>query len=51
MSELTDFRKAKDEFFKENYQSPLDNQEKATFTGLKYFPENPALRFDLELEK
>ncbi len=51
MTELTDFRKAKDAFFKDNYQSPLDSQEKATFTGLKYFPENPAMRFDLELEK
>jgi uncharacterized protein len=51
MSELTDFRKSKDLFFKENYQSPLDNQEKKTFSGLKYYPENPALRFDLPLEK
>lgn len=51
MSELTEFRKAKDAFFKEKYQSPLDNQEKAAFIGLKYFPENPALRFDLDLEK
>jgi len=51
MTELTDFRKAKDEFFKEHYQSPLDAQEKAAFSGLKYYPENPALVFDLELEK
>lgn len=51
MSDLTDFRKAKDAFFKEHYQSPLDTQEKAAFTGLKYFPENLDLRFDLELKK
>ena len=51
MSELTEFRKAKDLFFKEDHQSPLDNQEKKTFSGLKYYPENPALRFDLVLEK
>jgi uncharacterized protein (DUF1684 family) len=51
MSELTEFRKAKDHFFKENYQSPLDGQEKKTFNGLKYYPENPDLRFDLPLEK
>ena len=51
MSELTDFRKAKDAFFKTNSQSPLNSQEKATFKGLKYFPENPDLRFDLALEK
>ncbi len=51
MSALTDFRKAKDDFFKNNYQSPLEAGQKSTFEGLKYFPENPALRFDLELEK
>ncbi len=51
MSKLTEFRKAKDLFFKNEAQSPLDNQEKKTFTGLKYFPENPDLRFDLSLEK
>lgn len=51
MSELTDFRKAKDAFFKEDYQSPLEPQERSTFTGLNYFPENPDLIFDLDLEK
>ncbi len=51
MSELDDFRKMKDSFFKENYQSPLEGTQKRDFTGLKYFPENPALCFDLDLEK
>jgi uncharacterized protein len=51
MSELADFRKMKDTFFKENYQSPLDQVERASFTGLKYYPENPELCFDLALEK
>ena len=51
MSELTEFRKNKDAFFKDHYQSPLDSQEKKSFTGLKYFPENPALRLDLDMEK
>ncbi len=51
MSELTDFRKMKDTFFKDNYQSPLEKEQKKDFSGLKYFPENPLLRFDLQLEK
>jgi uncharacterized protein (DUF1684 family) len=51
MSELTDFRKTKDDFFKSDPQSPLDGQQKRTFTGLNYYPENRDLRFDLTLEK
>lgn len=51
MSELTDFRKAKDEFFKTDRQSPVDFSEQKNFTGLKYYPENPSLRFDLAIEK
>ena len=51
MSELTDFRKTKDTFFKEDHQSPLDSREKKDFSGLHYYPENPDLRFDLALEK
>ena len=51
MSELTDFRKTKDDFFKNDHQSPFDGQQKKTFNGLHYYPENPALRFDIPLEK
>jgi uncharacterized protein len=51
MSELTDFRQAKDDFFKSDHQSPLDFSEQKTFGGLKYYPENPNLRFDLSLER
>ena len=51
MSELTDFHKAKDDFFKHDPQSPLSQAQKSTFTGLKYYPENEQLRFDLLLEK
>jgi uncharacterized protein len=50
MSELTDFRTAKDDFFRTGPQSPLDRQQQKTFTGLNYYPENPDLRFDLALE-
>lgn len=50
MSELEEFRKMKDDFFKTHSQSPLTAAQKKTFTGLNYFPENDALRFTLELE-
>ena len=51
MSALSDFRKAKDDFFKKDHQSPFDRVQQKTFAGLNYFPENPDLRFDLVLEK
>jgi uncharacterized protein (DUF1684 family) len=51
MSELTDFRKTKGDFFKNDHQSPFDSQQKKTFNGLHYYPENPALCFDIPLEK
>ncbi len=50
MSELEEFRKMKDDFFKNDAQSPLTREQKKQFTGLNYFPENEALRFVLELE-
>lgn len=48
MSALDDARREKDEFFKTDRYSPLTPEQKQTFTGLSYFPENPAL--DLEVE-
>ncbi len=51
MSELTEFRKAKDDFFKKHPQSPLTEEQKEAFQGLNYFPENPALRLELVLER
>jgi uncharacterized protein (DUF1684 family) len=51
MSELVEFRQAKDEFFKTDPQSPLTPEQKKRFRGLSYFPENAALRFDLPLER
>lgn len=47
MPELSDFRKHKDDFFRESSQSPLSPQQQAEFDGLRYFPENPSL--DLEV--
>ncbi len=51
MSELADFRKAKDNFFKTSSQPPLTAAQKKEFKGLNYYPENPALRFELSLER
>ena len=51
MSELTEFRQAKDEFFKKGFQSPLTDEQKKDFHGLNYFPENAALRLRLPLER
>jgi len=51
MTDLSDFRNDKDEFFRTDPQSPLDRGQQETFTGLNYYPENPDLRFDLRLEK
>src|SRR6187399_2597444 len=51
MPELEEFRKRKDEFFGSHPQSPLSEEHKKVFTGLNYFPENEALRFELEMER
>ncbi|MCL4488986.1 MAG: DUF1684 domain-containing protein [Chloroflexi bacterium] len=51
MSEIAEFRKAKDQFFKTSAQSPLAPEQKRDFAGLNYFDENPALRFELPLER
>jgi uncharacterized protein (DUF1684 family) len=51
MSDLAQFRAGKDEFFK-HYpfpQAPLEPEQQAAFTGLSYYPENPALRLEVEV--
>jgi hypothetical protein len=50
MSDLQVFRKQKDEFFAIHPQSPLRRDQKHSFQGLNYFPENPALRLDVPVE-
>ncbi|SRR5581483_1050675 len=51
MTELETFRAEKDEFFKNSPQSPLTREQKRAFTGLNYFPENPALRLEVKAEE
>lgn len=49
-TELEDFRLDKDAFFKTHPQSPLTPAQQRAFKGLSYFPEAPALRFEIEVE-
>ena len=51
MESLAEFRKRKDEVFKIDHESPIPTEELLSFSGLKYYPENPALRFEIPLEK
>ncbi|NJO81765.1 MAG: DUF1684 domain-containing protein [Blastochloris sp.] len=49
-SDLAAFRARKNQFFAHDRQSPLTPDQQRMFTGLRYFPENPALRFELPIE-
>jgi uncharacterized protein (DUF1684 family) len=51
MSELESFRADKDRFFATDPQSPLAPDQERDFDGLKYFPENPALRLVVTVEE
>lgn len=51
MSEIGDFRKAKDQYFGGDQDSPLTSEQRKRFSGLRYFPENPKLRFVLSVEE
>ena len=51
MSQLSNFRKQKDQFFAKDPHSPLSQEQKADFTGLNYFPENPDLRLVTEIKR
>jgi uncharacterized protein (DUF1684 family) len=50
MSAIDDFRNAKDEFFRNDPHSPLTQDQRAAFKGLRYFPENPSLDLVVDLE-
>ena len=51
MSELTEFRESKDEFFANDQNSPLTPQQREHFRSLEYYPENPGFRFEVVLEE
>ena len=50
MSELDNFRAEKNGFFERHPQSPLIAEQKQDFKGLNYFPENDALRLNVQVE-
>lgn len=49
MTELEQFRAAKDDFFASHPHSPLTALQKQTFEGLRYFDENPRLQFEVKV--
>src|SRR5512139_2785923 len=51
MNTLQTFRLEKDAFLVNNPHSPLTRQQRKDFRGLAYFPENPALRLEVEVER
>lgn len=52
MSEDLDrVRQMKDAFFARSPESPLTAEQRASFAGLRYFPTDPALRFEVTLER
>lgn len=51
MTELAKFRAQKDHFFATDAHSPLTKEQKRSFRGLHYFPEQPALRLAATIEE
>jgi len=50
-TELEQFRADKDEFYKEDHQSPLTPAQQRSFKGLAYFPENTALVIEAKIDR
>ena len=50
MSELEEFRRAKDEFFRDDPRSPLTSDQRAAFTRLSYYPDDSGLRIETQLD-
>lgn len=51
MTGLDRFRKEKDDFYRTHPQSPLTAEQKRGFRGLRYFPEDPGLVLDVDVEE
>ena len=50
MSEVSEYREAKDAFFRDDPGSPLTAEQRKAFQGLRYYPEDPALALRLRPE-
>ena len=48
MSEITEFRHSKDQFFAQDHHAPLTHEQQGDFIGLNYYDENDSLRFEIE---
>ena len=48
---LLRFRKEKDEFFAAGHESPIEQGDRGSFTGLRYFEPDPSLRLELKLQR
>jgi uncharacterized protein (DUF1684 family) len=51
VTELESFRRDKDDFFGHDHTSPLTPVQQRKFTGLAYFPENPALIVKAKIDR
>jgi hypothetical protein len=51
MTQLDEYRKLKDQYMKQELESPLTPEQREAFTGLEYFSENPDLRLELSIEE
>ena len=51
MSSLDQFRAQKNDFFQHDWQSPLEADQRRGFAGLKYYPENLALRLTTPIDE
>ena len=49
--EIRELRRMKDEFFARGGDSPLTDEQRASFDGLRYFDPDPALRYEVALER
>ena len=49
IEKMEELRASKDRFFKEHVQSPIPSHDQAAFSGLQYFPVDPAFRMELAL--
>ncbi len=47
---LEKFRAGRDRLFKSHPQSPIEPEERASFTGLHYFPHDPAFRVHARIQ-
>ena len=51
MSDLSEFRRSKDEFFAGGHDSPLTGHQTHNFKGLRYYDDDPGMRFVLKPEE